>query len=132
MVGCYNLSKWFFINEFEGHEITGKNTPEEITAELLARYPHCSVVLTLGKQGVYFKNAECTAKHGAYTVKAVDTTGAGDTFTGYFLAGVEKGWGIHDILKRASIASAIAVSRAGAAASIPTLKEVLASKFIPE
>ena len=82
--------------------------------------------------GVYFKNAECTAKHGAYTVKAVDTTGAGDTFTGYFLAGVEKGWGIHDILKRASIASAIAVSRAGAAASIPTLKEVLASKFIPE
>lgn len=52
-------------------------------------------------------------------MEAVDTTAAGDTFTGYYIAGLMKGMEIPDILKMCSKALAIAVSRAGASPSIP-------------
>ena len=60
----------------------------------------------------------------------VDTTAAGDTFCGYFLSGITKGREIPEILKTASAASAIAVSRNGAAPSIPEYEEV--EKFVAE
>jgi len=59
-----------------------------------------------------------------YKVKAVDTTGAGDTFTGYFLACIAKGKGIQEALKIAGAAAAISVMSEGAAVSIPTQKAV--------
>lgn len=124
--------KWFFVNEIEGAEITGKKEPEDIAGELLRRYPGCSVILTLGKRGVYYRDAAMTAKHGVYQVNLVDTTGAGDTFTGYFLAGLVENWGVEETLRRASVASSLSVSRAGAAASIPTLAEVLSARLEPE
>lgn len=65
-----------------------------------------------------------TVKQGIYEVKAVDTTAAGDTFTGYFIAGVIAGEPMEQVLSRAAMASAIAVSRKGAAPSIPFRKEV--------
>ena len=57
----------------------------------------------------------------------MDTTAAGDTFTGYFIAGLSRGSEYQTILKIASAASAIAVSRKGAAPSIPDRSEVLSS-----
>jgi ribokinase len=60
----------------------------------------------------------------AFKVKAVDTTAAGDTFTGYFAAGLSAGLPTEEILKRATAASAITVSRMGAAPSVPTKEEV--------
>ena len=71
-----------------------------------------------------FKNKSETVKQPIYEVKAVDTTAAGDTFTGYFLSSVIKGLTPAEALKVASKASSIAVSRMGAASSIPTLDEV--------
>jgi ribokinase len=59
-----------------------------------------------------------------FPVKAVDTTAAGDTFTGYFLAGMIEGQPIPEILRRSAKASAIAVTREGAVSSIPTKEEV--------
>lgn len=123
--------KWFFLNEIEGEALSGKTDPEQIADTLLERYPGSAVVLTLGKRGVFYKDANVTAKHGIYQVKCVDTTGAGDTFTGYFIAGLSVSLDIPEILRRASVASSIAVSRAGAAASIPTLAEVLAAELTP-
>ncbi|MBQ3575298.1 MAG: ribokinase, partial [Clostridia bacterium] len=64
-------------------------------------------------------------RQAAYRVKAVDTTAAGDTFTGFFFAAVAEGVDVENALKRASKASSISVTRPGAAASIPTLPEVL-------
>ena len=61
----------------------------------------------------------------AYRVQAVDTTAAGDTFTGFFFAAVADGVPAAEALRRASKASSISVTRPGAAASIPTLNEVL-------
>ena len=60
----------------------------------------------------------------AFKIKAVDTTAAGDTFTGFFLSGLLHGKNIPASLELASKASAITCSRAGAAVSIPTMEEV--------
>lgn len=62
-----------------------------------------------------------------FKVDAVDTTAAGDTFTGYFLAGIIDGMEIPDILKMSAKAPSIAVTRKGAVPSIPYKKEVLES-----
>ena len=61
---------------------------------------------------------------GENKVKAVDTTAAGDTFTGFFVSAISKGKSPKEALDLASRASAIAVSRPGAAPSVPTLDEV--------
>ena len=63
-------------------------------------------------------------KQPCYKVKAVDTTAAGDTFTGFFIGGLSQGMEGVKALDWAAIAAAVAVSRAGAATSIPSKEEV--------
>ena len=65
-----------------------------------------------------------------FKVKAVDTTAAGDTFTGYFVAGLLEGMPMDKTLERCAKASAIAVSRNGAIDSIPTPEEVERYEFV--
>lgn len=117
--------KWVFINEIEGMALTGKTNPADIAGAWLEKYPHCAVVLTLGEKGVYYRDENTCSVHGIYPAKCVDTTAAGDTFTGYFISGLYEKLDMNAILRRASAASAIAVSREGAAASIPTREEVI-------
>lgn len=116
---------WWLCNEIEGNELTGKEDPMEIVTDLCQRFPKSNVLLTLGKDGCLFKNAEKLIRQPAYKTNAVDTTAAGDTFTGYFLAMVSAGKDIAEALQIASKASSIAVSREGASSSIPWLEEVL-------
>lgn len=115
---------WFILNEIEGADIAGKADFGAICDTLLARYPGCAVVLTLGKQGVLYRDGAVSAAHGIYNVKVVDTTAAGDTFAGYFLACTARSFAPEKALEYASKASSIAVSRPGASDSIPTLAEV--------
>lgn len=115
---------WFILNEIEGFEITGEKEPDAICDTLTSRYPGCVVVLTLGKQGVVYWDGKTRASHGIYNVPVVDTTAAGDTFAGYFLASTARGCDAKTALVLASKASSIAVSRPGASDSIPTLAEV--------
>lgn len=116
--------RYFLLNEIEGEELTGRKLPEDICQGLLDRYPEATIVLTLGKRGVFCATQEGTISHGIYDVPVVDTTAAGDTFTGYFLAGVLEGLPLAACLERASIASSIAIGRPGAAGSIPRRDEV--------
>ncbi len=115
---------WFLLNEIEGEALTGETVPEKILDGLAEKYPRSSVVLTLGKSGAWAMHEGRRCFQPAFEVKAVDTTAAGDTFTGFFLAGISSGISIPDALRRAAFASSIAVSRKGAADSIPTLEEV--------
>ena len=115
---------WFLLNEIEGEALTGETDPGKILDVLEKKYPHSSIVLTLGKDGAWAMTRNERFFQPAYKVKAVDTTAAGDTFTGYFLAGISSGMPIPDALRRAAFASSIAVSRKGAADSIPTVEEV--------
>ena len=117
--------RWFILNEIEGAELSGETEPEKILNRLTTLYPSAQIVLTLGGDGsVYASGSERIAQP-AFTVQAVDTTAAGDTFTGYFFAAVAEGIPAPEALRRASKASSISVTRPGAAASIPTLAEVL-------
>lgn len=115
---------WFILNEVEGEMLTGRKDPDEILLELNRKYPQSSVLLTLGGDGaVYCGNGE-KVRQGIFPVTARDTTAAGDTFTGYFLAGVIRQDDIATCLRTAALASSIAVSREGAAPSIPDRAEV--------
>lgn len=120
------LVDYFLINEIEGSQLTGQCTPGNIIEAALKRFPRASFILTLGKKGAIFARRGEILRHGTYDVPVVDTTAAGDTFTGYFLAGLARGLAAGQALEQASKASSIAVSRRGAAASIPLLEEVLA------
>lgn len=122
----------FLLNEVEGMQITGEKEAEKILPAMQQKYPRARIVLTLGKLGVMYSDSEKTVSHGIYDVKVVDTTAAGDTFTGYFLASVIAGKTVEESLRLASIASSLAVSQKGAVDSIPPLPEVLSSKIIPQ
>ena len=115
---------WFLLNEAEGQALTQKNSPEDILDEMHRRYPSSVTVLTLGKDGVVCKAGSHIYSHGIYNIPVVDTTAAGDTFTGFFIASIAKGRTINEALHLASVASSLAVSRKGASVSIPSLSEV--------
>ena len=114
----------FLMNEVEGNQITGLTEPDEIIAEMLRRFPMAKIVLTLGKDGAVYADAEQKHFQPIFKVEAVDTTAAGDTFTGYFLAGLLEGMSVPEILKMSAKASSIAVTREGAVPSIPYRHEV--------
>lgn len=117
----------FILNEVEGLALTEQQEPEKICASLREKYGNCHVMLTLGAQGSVFYDGRRFLHQDSFRVNAVDTTGAGDTFTGYFLSGLASGMPTEDNLRRASLASALAVSKPGAAAGIPSLSEVEAA-----
>lgn len=119
-----SMVQYFLLNELEGRELTGAQEPEAICQALLQKYPGCRVVLTLGERGAVYTDGKETCSHGIYKVNVVDTTAAGDTFTGYFLACITEGMAPETALEKASKASGLAVSRPGASDSIPTRAEV--------
>ena len=109
----------FFLNEVEGEQITGEKEPAAILSEMKERFPDAEVVLTVGAE-----DGKDVVYQEAFPVKAVDTTAAGDTFTGFFLAAAMEGALGAEALRRAAKASSIAVSREGASVSVPTKEEV--------
>ncbi len=114
---------YFILNEMEGMGITGKQDAGEVLAYMRQKYPNSKTVLTLGSAGSMYDDGNVVRKQGIYEVKTVDTTAAGDTFLGYFLVNVEEKTP-QEALQIAALAAAVAVSRKGAANSIPTMQEL--------
>ncbi len=112
------------LNEVEGEALTNKTEPYEITDALLKKYKGIKVLLSLGKKGSLYADENIKIRKGIFKAKAVDTTAAGDTMLGFFTALLLNNVPIEEALLTATKASAIAVSRKGAAPSIPTLEEV--------
>jgi len=110
---------WFVLNEVEMEAICGGDA-----AKLLEKYPHVGIMLTLGSRGAICYYEGQRYAHGIYKTNVVDTTAAGDTFSGYFIASLVNGMDLADAVALASKASSVAVSRAGAQASIPYSAEV--------
>lgn len=114
----------FLLNEIEGEQFTGSAEPDKILDYLAKEYPQSRFVLTLGSNGsIYFDGKEKIYQD-IFPVKPVDTTAAGDTFTGFFLASMIRGEDVQTALRIASRAASIAVSRSGATTSIPMISEV--------
>jgi len=87
-----------------------------------AGVPH--LVITLGGKGAEYHGGGEIHRQPAHDVDVIDTTGAGDCFYGYLLAGMAEGGDIKTALANAGAAAALQVSRKGTAAVIPTRSEV--------
>ena len=126
-----DLVSWFILNEIEGSGLTGKKNPREILKAMAVRFPLVAIVLTLGRDGVLYKDSTRELSHGIYRVEAVDTTAAGDTFAGFFIASVTAGKDPAEALRLASVASSLTVTRPGASSSIPAWEEVEKAALSP-
>jgi ribokinase len=112
------------VNRGEAEALCGAADIDQMTQQMAALAPQTRVVVTLGGDGaMLLANGEVTHMNSP-SVDVVDTTGAGDTFVGYFLAGVADGMNDHDALQRACLAGSIAVTRQGAITAIPDRSEV--------
>ena len=119
----------FVVNEVEGKGLANvsSNQVEDVIAGLQKAYPSKEIILTVGSQGSYYISGDMVIHQDAYRVEAVDTTAAGDTFTGFYLASILRGETVGNALRIAAKASSITVTKEGAAKSIPTLEPVVES-----
>ncbi len=120
---------YFLLNEVEAGQILSRDVTkrfdgEALAKELLQRFPTAAIVLTMGGAGSVYLDKEEMVRQPVCKVQAVDTTAAGDTFTGFFIGGILRGSSVKESMEMASRAAAIAVTRRGAAPSIPLLEEV--------
>ena len=122
-----DLVDTFVLNEIECNEFTGEADHDKMQNQMLKMFPQAKLVLTLGKHGVIYRDSNFSLTHGIYDVPVVDTTAAGDTFTGFFVANYYNTYDPKESLRLASIASSLAVSRKGALPSIPNIREVLST-----
>ncbi|HEY3744368.1 MAG TPA: ribokinase [Bryobacteraceae bacterium] len=117
-------------NESEALTLLGR-APERVDpdqapvlAEALLALGPKAVVLKLGDQGSFYWDGHAAIRQAAFHVDAVDSTAAGDTFNGALAVALARNPEIGPALEFASAAAAISVTRAGAQASIPTLREI--------
>ena len=111
---------FLILNEVEArqlNEATGQG-PQDIGVK--------DVIVTLGRKGADWFGGDGPTTVPSHNVVAVDTTGAGDTFTGYVLAGLDRGQSMLQAMKTATKAAALMVTRHGTADVIPDLSEVQA------
>lgn len=124
-----NTVDYFLLNEVEAEQILqwkpdSEDDMDVLAAALEAKFPDAKIVLTIGSAGAIYTDGDKHFRQPSFKVKAVDTTAAGDTFSGFFIAGVLNGMSEEAAMEQAAKAAAIAVTRAGAAPSIPTKAEV--------
>ena len=120
----FDKLSYLILNEHEAESLSGKIEKDDFVKWCRKNYPNLTVILTRGKQGSIYFDKDVEISQDAYKVIAVDTTAAGDTFTGFFFASICKGETPQNALKIASMASAISVTKKGAASSIPMIDEV--------
>lgn len=114
-----------FVNEVEAAQL------QQATGLAPDALPIRDVIVTLGSKGClwYSQDEGSVQTFPAHKVTPVDTTGAGDTFTGYLIAGLDRGMPMAQAIKLATKAAALMVTRLGAADVIPDLKEVQDANF---
>lgn len=118
---------WLLVNEIECRQILEADCDEKPVEQLRRKYPGCNIVVTLGKNGARCWIDGQAISQRAFSVTPVDTTGAGDCFTGYLIGMTAAGYSCQDALRTATAASALCITRPGAAESVPTYAEVQAA-----
>lgn len=111
----------FILNEVEAAGLSQERELSKAMDVLTKTYPHADIIITMGKNGVRYGRHDGTRlSFGIWNVPVVDTTAAGDTFIGCYVANIAKGFSVFEALRNASAASSITVMRSGAMDSIPT------------
>lgn len=126
-IGKIDLSKvdLLLVNETEAKALADVSDPKNAIKYFRENYPEMKVVMTLGKDGAMYFDKDRKVSQDSFKVSAVDTTGAGDTFTGYFATYFYKGEEIEKCLEMAAKASALSVTKKGASVSIPSHDRVI-------
>lgn len=109
-------------SETFAYEFSGASSPDA-AMEILTAYNR-SVVITLGKNGLIWKNTDGAGRHPALPVDVKDTTGAGDAFHGAFAGCLAMGKGWSETLTYSSAAAALCCTKLGARVGIPEGVEV--------
>ncbi|WP_372610923.1 ribokinase [Halomonas sp.] len=126
-----------FVNRSEAArlgDVEPSASAETLLDALAAKLTDVETVLTLGGEGAWYQHGSERFHQAALAVEPVDTTGAGDTFIGYYLAALQAGLPVPDCLARATMAAALCVQHPGAADSIPrrdTVESLLAKHRPP-
>ncbi len=119
------LLDFLILNESELLELCPGDMDNEQRIQCLSdRHANLTIVLTLGKQGALLRRGEEVLYQEGFSVEAVDTTAAGDTFIGYFLAAKMENRSNDDALRLGCKAASITVQRHGASPSIPMRHEL--------
>ncbi len=116
-------------NETEASYITGVDVHDLKTAAEAAKILHVrgvkQVIITLGRDGVLVSDGDSEPVHlPSISVEAVDSTAAGDAFSGALACGLSEGKSLLDAAKFAIVAAGLSVAKLGAQQSMPTRKEV--------
>ena len=119
---------WFTPNETEAEffigDRTGEMEPEQMAAVLMSQGV-LGVALKMGSRGAYVRSANIPGTSlRPFSVRAVDTTAAGDAFNGAFATGLMMGKNPVESARFASAAAALSVTKSGAQPSMATLAEV--------
>ncbi len=125
---CLAMVDYLLPNEIEAEALTGLSAhaaagPETMASALLSTGAK-NVVLTLGARGCLIANAGIKEYITPYEVTVIDTTGAGDAFSGYLAMSLAKGLSFKDAANTASAAAALSVTRPGARTNLPNWQEV--------
>ncbi len=114
---------FLILNQVEADQL------QNATGQSVADLDVSHVVVTLGAKGARHHHQGVVSEYPTHKVQPVDTTGAGDTFTGYVLAGMDRGLPMPQAIAQANRAAALMVTRHGTADVIPDLKEVQEARF---
>lgn len=116
------------LNEIEALALTEQPTPDQQLRVLFERWPHLMIILTMGGQGVMLgKDGHKQHFNAVWVDHVVDTTAAGDTFIGFFMAHYLKTRNAAEAIQHGMKAASICITQSGAACSIPKLEEVVGS-----
>lgn len=115
-------------NETEAEGLTGVAVKDDASAAQAAQVLHdkgiATVLITLGKRGVWLSENGKGQRIAGFSVKAVDTIAAGDTFNGALVTAILEGKALPQAIRFAHAAAAIAVTREGAQPSVPWREEI--------
>lgn len=116
------------LNTHEARALTEVADFDAMLAALITSYPQAMIVVTCGGDGLYYRDRQAThfQQMAAFKAEAVDETAAGDSFIGYLLAQLCAGVELTEALRWASAAGALAVTKPGAASSLPAREAVSA------
>lgn len=122
--GCLKNIDYFLPSEIEAATITGQSDPDKM-AEVLLGEGVQNVVIKLGKNGCYFKNAKMSFLTPAFDVKTIDTTGAGDSFVAGFITGLVHGWDMKETCRFAAAMGGNCVRFVGTTTEAPSMAEIV-------
>ena len=114
-------------NEGEAAELTGLDDPAAAAADLIRQSGAAAALVTAGAKGVFVAAGGRLEQLEPPTVSVRDTTGAGDTFSGVFAAGLARGWDLQRAAGWATAAAALSVTKSGARGGMPTASEIEAA-----